>query len=181
MPIVTATQTADQRLNEYCVGLAGSTCTYPGIGQCFAIAGWLPSGMVCAHVSPGSTVGDIDAFFAEFRRLGGDQAVAWYVVGPFTDHFAVAKAQWRSVRHIRKAFDAGLGRTNTAQRWIADVGPERNTKVLEPGFTIPRTFNSIDIRAEHRGFTSMVVFSWKESSPRVKDWTRLPLSRFVRF
>jgi hypothetical protein len=88
---------ADQSLPEYCVGQASTTCLYPGIAQCFAIAGWLKGEMLCTHVSPGATKEEIDTTFEYLRDMGGDQAQRWYVVGPFTNHFAVVKAQWRSV------------------------------------------------------------------------------------
>jgi|GEM_PF-2501355 len=181
MTIKIVTQGATLSLPEYTVGKASATCIYPGIAQCFAIAGWTPSGMLCTHVSPGATGDDLDATFQALLGMGGAHATSWYVVGPFTDHFAVKKAQWRSSRAISKAFDAALGKKSTADRFILDVTVDRRQQVLEQGFTIPRTFNSIDIRAEHRGWESLIAFSYKEGSPKVIDWTRLAWSRFVRF
>ena len=177
----TVTPGADLSLVEYTVGKASGTCLFPGIAQCFAIAGWMPSAMLCTHVSPGATAEELDAVFHALHGMGAAHATAWYVVGPFNDHFAVRKAQWRSTRHIAKAFDAGLGKKNTADRFILDVTAERNQKVLEPGFTIPRTFNAIHVRAEHRGWESMIAFSYQEASPKAKEWTRLRWDRFVRF
>jgi hypothetical protein len=49
----------------------------------------------------------------------------------------------------------------------------------EAGFTIPRTFRGIDVRAEHRGYESMIWFSYKEDSPRATKWTRFKLDKFV--
>ena len=69
--------------------------------------------------------------------MGGAHATSRYVVGPFTDHFAVRKAQWRSSRAISKAFDAALGKKSTADRFIPDVAVDRRQQVREPGFTIP--------------------------------------------
>jgi hypothetical protein len=181
MRTTTVTPGASLSLLEYTVGKASSTCVYPGIAQCFAIAGWKPSGMLCAHVSPGATGEELDAVFAALDGMGGSSATTWYVLGPFNDHFTAPGAQWRSTRHIAKAFNAALGKKSTADRFILDVTAERHRQVLEEGFDIPRTFSSIDIRAEHRGWDSMIVFSYKEGSHRVKDWTRLRWDRFVRF
>lgn len=180
MAIVTVSPQPDQSLKEYMVGKALQTCTYPGIGQCFAIAGWTQSAMLCTHVSPGATKDDMATTFASLREMGGDVVMYWYVVGPFSDHFAVAKAQWRSVKDIQKTFRSEL-KNKAASRFVLDATAERNTKVLDPGITIPRTFNAIDIRAEHRGWESMIWFSYKESSPRVKTWKRFKLEDFKRF
>lgn len=104
----------------------------------------------------------------------------WYVVGPSAQHFAVAKAQWRSVKDIKETFKREFS-NKTAVHSILDATAERNTKVTDPGFTIPRTFSGIDVRAEYRGWESMVWFSYKEASPRAKEWTRFKLGKFIRF
>ena len=180
MAVVTVAPKADQSLVEYTVGQALQTCTYPGIAQCFAIAGWTQSAMLCTHVSPGATKADMATTFESLRGMGGDQVLYWYVVGPFNEHFAVQKAQWRSVKDIKKTFESQL-KNKAASHFVLDATGERNTKVLDPGFTIPRTFSGIDIRAEHRGWESMIWFSYKESSARVKTWNRFKLESFKRF
>ena len=40
--------------------------------------------------------------------MGGDQVLFWYIVGPFTDHFAVGKAQWRSTTAIKRRTFRGI-------------------------------------------------------------------------
>jgi hypothetical protein len=50
-------------LVEYTVGKAMCTCVYPGIAQCFAIAGRRQSIMACIHVSPGATAENISHTF----------------------------------------------------------------------------------------------------------------------
>ena len=180
MAIVTVAPQADQSLIEYTVGKALQTCIYPGIAQCFAIAGWTQSAMLCTHVSPGATKDDIANTFASLRGMGGDVVMYWYVVGPFHQHFAVAKAQWRSVNDIKKTFQSEF-KNKAAAHFVLDASAERNTKVLDPGFTIPRTFNGIDVRAEHRGWESMIWFSYKESTARVTAWNRFKVEKFNRF
>lgn len=180
MAIVTVDPKANQSLPEYTVGKASQTCVYPGIAQCFAIAGWTHSGLLCTHVSPGATKDDMANTFASLRDLGGSEVMYWYVLGPFTQHFAVGKARWRSVKDIKETFKSEFGK-KTAAHFILDATAERNTKVTDPGFTIARTFSGIDVRAEYRGWESMVWFSYKEASPRAKEWTRFKLERFVRF
>lgn len=180
MAIKTLDPKADQSLSEYTVGKASQTCVYPGIAQCFAIAGWTESGILCTHVSPGATKDDIASTFASLRDMGGSEVMYWYVVGPSAQHFAVAKAQWRSVKNIKETFKREFN-NKTAVHSILDATAERNTKVTDPGFTIPRTFSGIDVRAEYRGWESMVWFSYKEASPRAKEWTRFKLGKFIRF
>jgi hypothetical protein len=162
------------------VGQASKTCIYPGIAQCFAIAGWTQTGMLCTHVSPGATKEDITDTFASLRDMGGDTVMHWYVVGPFTPHFAVTKAQWRSVKNIKKTFVKEF-KNKTANHWIFNATSERNTKRLYDGIDIPMTFTSIDIRAEHRGWESMVWFSFKESGHKITEWNRFNSAKFVRF
>lgn len=180
MAIVTVESKADQSLSEYTVGKAMQTCVFPGIAQCFAIAGWTQTGMLCTHVSPGATGSDIEDTFTALQGMGGSDVLYWYVVGPFTQHFAVAKAKWRSVKDIKQTFKSHF-QNKTAAHFILDATTERNTKVLEKGFTIPRTFNSIDVKAEHRGWEAMIWFSYKEGSPKAKEWTRFRTNKFVRF
>jgi len=180
MAIVTLDPKADQSLPEYHVGKAYSTCVYPGIAQCFAIAGWTQSAMLCTHVSPGATKDDMEATFASLRDMGGDTAMYWYVAGPFSEHFAVAKAQWRTVKAIKKTFQKEF-KNKAAAHWILDASDERNTTRIYPGTTIPSRFSSIDIRAEHRGWESMIWFSWKEHSRSVTQWDRFNLAKFRRF
>jgi len=177
--IVTVAPQANQSLIEYTVGKAFQTCLYPGIAQCFAVAGWTQSAMLCTHVSPGATKDDIASTFASLRGMGGDEVMYWYVAGPFNEHFAVAKAQWRSVNDIKKTFRSEF-KNKAATHFVLDATAERNTKVLDPGFTIPRTFSAIDVRAEHRGWESMIWFSYKESAARVKEWNRFKLENFKR-
>lgn len=180
MRVQTVAPQAHQSLVEYTVGAASETCTYPGIAQCFAIAGWTPAGMLCAHVSPGATKEEMEATFDALGTLGGDAVLYWYVVGPFTRHFAVAKACWRSVKDIKKSFQKAFG-NKSAKHFILDASDERNTQVLDPGFTIARTFSAIDIRAEHRGWEAMIWFSYKETSRKVTTWQRFKLDKFVLF
>jgi hypothetical protein len=103
------------------------TCVYPGIAQCFAIAGWTESGILCTHVSPGATKDDIASTFASLRDMGGSEVMYWYVVGPSAQHFAVAKAQWRSVKNIKETFKREFS-NKTAVHSILDATAERNTK-----------------------------------------------------
>lgn len=178
--IVTVTPDATISLPEYHVGKASETCIYPGIAQCFAIAGWMQSAMLCTHVSPGATKDDISDTFASLRDMGGENVMFWYVVGPFTQHFAVNKAQWRSVKSIKKTFRKEFN-NKQADHWILDATSERNTKRLYPGIDIPMTFSSIDILAEHRGWENIIWFSYKEHSSKVTQWNRFNSSKFVRF
>lgn len=74
MAIVTVDEKADQSLSEYKVGKASQSCVYAGIAQCFAIAGWTQTGMLCTHVSPGATQADIADTFASLDQLDAFQA-----------------------------------------------------------------------------------------------------------
>jgi hypothetical protein len=179
MAIVKVDPKADQSLPEYHVGKASQSCIFPGIAQCFAIAGWTQSGMLCTHVSPGATKDDISQTFAALRDLGGGEVMFWYVVGPFTQHFAVAKAQWRSVKDIKKTFQREFKNT-AAAHWALDATDERNTVVHDPRFTIPYTFSGIDVLAEHRGYESMIWFSYKEWMKKV-EYRRFQHAKFKRF
>lgn len=139
------------RLPEYTVGVGRKICTYPGIMQCFAIAGWTPEGMVCTHVSPGATKQDIADTFDFLAENGGKQARYWYVLGPFTDHFKVKKAQWKSKKGIQDTFNKKLGKKSNT-RFILDATEERN--IHNWGITI---------RAEHRHWEGMIKFSYAPS------------------
>ena len=178
--IVTVASSANQRLKEYMVGEATETCVYPGIAQCFAIAGWTPGGMLCTHLSPGATAEDMSDTFASLRGMGGDAATVWYVVGPFTPHFAVGKAQWHSVKDMQKTFRKEL-KNSSAVHWVLDATAERNTQRMYPGISEPMTFSSIDVRAEHRHWQGQIWFSYKETSSKVTDWNRFDSTKFVRF
>lgn len=168
MAIVVAETAVNQVLPEYQVGKASQTCTYPGIGQCFAIAGWSQTGMLCTHVSPGASKSDVASTFGHLRDMGGDVILRWYVVGPFTDHFAVAKATWRSVDDIKKSFKKAFG-NKAAEHWILDVTTERNE------------FNwGVDIQAERCQWTPSIFFSYKQAAKNT-GWNDLKLYRFVRF
>ena len=178
--IVTVAPSPTQRLSEYTVGMAADTCVYAGIAQCFAIAGWTPQGMLCTHLSPGVTDQDMSDTFASLRGMGGAAATVWYVVGPFTQHFAVSKAPWRSVKDMRKTFRKEF-KNDAAVHWVLDATAERNTQRMYPGITVPMTFSAIDVRAEHRHWQGQIWFSYKESSRSVTDWTRFDSAKFVRF
>jgi len=169
MAIVFLQPQAHQVLPEYHVGTASQSCTYPGIAQCFAIAGWTQAGMLCTHVSPGATKADIEATFDYLLQEGGANVQRWYVVGPFTDHFAVAKARWRSVEDIKKTFKKAFGNKN-AEHWILDVTTERNQFSW-----------GIDIQAEHEGAMPAAWFSYRQAGKLTVAWTELKLHRFVRF
>ena len=72
MAIIRVDEAADISLPEYRVGSCTESCTYPGILQCFAIAGWMQSKLLCTHVSPGISEEDMTATFDELRARGGD-------------------------------------------------------------------------------------------------------------
>jgi hypothetical protein len=167
MRVALVAPAADQSLPEYCVGQASRTCVYPGIAQCFAIAGWTKAGMLCTHVSPGATSEEMDATFEHLRNLGGHQAQRWYVVGPFTEHFAVAKAQWRSVEAIKKTFKQL--KNKNAERWILDVTAER------------QAFSwGIDIQATPCDWAPVIYFDYRKWGSK-GGWTDLKVHKFVRF
>lgn len=171
-------QAAHQSLAEGEVGEATDSCIYPGIAQCFAIAGWTPNSMLCTHVTPGSTKDEMDATFTFLSSIGGDQVLHWYLLGPFTDHFAVTKAQWRSVKDIKKTFKSKF-KNKVATHLILDATQERHTKRLYPGITIPMEFSSIDIQVVRRGIT--LAFSYRERKRGVTNWTEFDLTKFRHF
>ena len=168
---------AELSLSEGEVGAATDTCIFPGIAQCFAIAGLTANSMLCTHVTPGSTKEDIDATFGYLKDIGGENVMYWYLLGPFTDHFAVTKAQWRSVQHIKKTFKANF-KNKAATHMILDATQERHSKRLYPGITVPMEFSSIDIRAVRRGIT--MAFSYKERKRDVTAWSDFDLTKFTR-
>ena len=172
------TQGAHLSLSEGEVGEATESCIYPGIAQRFAIAGWAPNSMLCTHVTPGSTKDDIDVTFEYLKTIGGDDVMHWYLLGPFTDHFAVTKAQWRSVGNIKKTFKSKF-KNKAAVHLILDATEERHSRRLYPGITVPMEFSSIDIRVLRRGIT--LAFSYKERRSDVTQWTEFDLEKFRRF
>lgn len=91
------------------------------------------------------------------------------MVGPFNDHFAVTKAQWRSIIDIKKTFESEF-RNKAAAHWALDATEER--KLYSWG---------MDVLAEHRGWESMIWFSYKKKGPEKTGWRRFKLEKFVRF
>lgn len=169
----------NQSLVEYAVGEATASCLYPGIAQCFAVAGWTQSKIIGVHVSPGFTKEEMAAAFALLKAKGGDTVMHWYIVGPFQEHFAVGKAQWRSERDIKKSFKTHLANP-AASHLILDATAERNTmRPLEPGITIPSRFSSIDIRIVVRGIT--MAFEYGTRMGGVTSWTPFDLAKFRQF
>jgi hypothetical protein len=167
MRVTLVAPAANQSLSEYCVGQASKTCVYPGIAQCFAIAGWSHAGMLCTHVSPGATSGEIDATFQHLNNMGGAQVQRWYVVGPFTDHFASTTAQWRSVQDIKKSFKKL--KNKNAEHWILDVTAER------------QAFSwGIDIQATPCDWAPVIYFDYRKWGSK-GGWTDLKVHKFVRF
>ena len=169
----------NQSLTEYCVGVATASCTYPGIAQCFAVAGWTQSKIIGVHVSPGFTKDEMDAAFGFLQALGGDTVMHWYIVGPFQEHFSVAKAQWHSERDIKKSFKKHL--TNpAAKHLILDATAERNTlRPAEPGITIPSRVSAIDVRVVVNGIT--MAFEYGTRHRGVTTWTGFDLTKFRQF
>jgi hypothetical protein len=178
MAIAVVGSTANQSLTEYCVGEATQSCVYPGIAQCFAIAGITESKILGVHVSPGFTADDMNTAFGHLKRLGGDNVMYWYIVGPFIDHFAVGKAQWRSVEDIKKTFTTKLA-NKAATHLILDASVERNSKSIHPGTTTAMTFRSIDVRVTVRGSTA--AFAYREKARHVTTWTEFDLTKFRVF
>ena len=170
----------NQRLVEYTVGKASNTCIYPGIAQCFAIAGRRHSFMACTHVSPGATAENISDTFKYLREIGGNWVSSWHVIGPFVDHFNCTTAAWKSVQDIRATFTAEFGDTG-ADHWILDVSKQRHTSVLEDGFTIPTEFGSIDVKAELATADNKIRFYFKGDRGPNMDWNRLYNRKFSRF
>ncbi|EIL91726.1 hypothetical protein UU9_03522 [Rhodanobacter fulvus Jip2] len=167
MRVTLVAPAANQLLSEYCVGQASKICVYPGIAQCFAIAGWSQAGMLCAHVSPGATSEEIDATFQYLRNMGGGQVQRWYVVGPCTDHFAATTSQWRSVQDIKKSFKQL--KNKNGEHWILDVTAER------------QAFSwGIDIQATPCNWAPVIYFDYRKWGSK-GGWSDLKVHKFERF
>jgi hypothetical protein len=175
MRVKLAPSKGQQTLPEYTVGEATDICLFPGIAQCFAIVGPTQSKLIATHVSPGATAAEIEETFSLLKNLGGDTVMFWYIVGPCLDHFAEAKAQWRSAKDIKKSFSKNLS-NKAASHYLLDASDERNTMAAVPGATILSKFNAIDVRATVRGAT--VAFAYKETRLNVKNWTEFDLTKF---
>ena len=178
MAIITVESRVNQSLLEYRVGKAGSTCLYPGIAQCFAIAGWRQTSMICTHVSPGATEQDMTDTFAVMRELGGNWVTDWYVVGPFSHHFLPSYAIWKSVQKIGETFDKEF-QGCAASRWILDATSQRDAKVMIDGHAW--NLSGLDIKAQHRAALGGIGFTYKESRSTVVDWNDFDHDNFARF
>jgi hypothetical protein len=170
------------KLGENNVGKATSTAIYPGIQQCFAVAGLKHNAILGAHVTPFTTAEDLDAIFAELGKLGGTEIEHWYVIGPFDDHFAISKAQWRCENDIKQTFRSSFPKNGSATHWILDCSTERHglrevdqwgdggvTKVMAP-------MVGIDIKLVVRGNDR--AFSYKDKSPTQQTWTGFDFRKF---
>lgn len=167
-----------QSLIEYVVGGAGESCVYPGIAQCFAIAGWMQNEMPSVHVSPGFTEEEMTAAFEHLKTLGGDSVLHWYIIGPIRDHFSTSTALWKSVKDIKKTFTKHL-KNKAATYLVLDATDERSQTNIDPGMTIPYRWNGIDVRVEKRGIT--LAFSYRETKRAVTPWREFDLTKFTRF
>ncbi|MFT6675413.1 MAG: hypothetical protein ACJAVM_001605 [Sulfitobacter sp.] len=175
------TESNNLRLVEYSVGKTAGSCVYPGIAQCFAIAGRRQSFMACTHISPGATAENISDTFKYLREIGGNWATSWHIIGPFVDHFNCTTAQWRSVQDIRDTFKTEFGDTG-ADHWILDVSTQRHTRLVEEGFTLSTEFGSIDVKAELATADNKIRFYYKgDRGPDKDNWTRLFNRKFSRF
>lgn len=178
MPIKVMPTCANQTLIERMVGAASESCVYPGIMQCFSIAGWSQNAILATHVSPGFTSDEMDEAFEELGNLGGNNVMYWYVLGPFLDHFAVGKALWRAPKDIKKTFTKHF-KNPAATHMILDATAERHTMRLFPGISEPMPISGIDIRVWKRGIT--MAFSYREWLNNGVGWTEFDLTKFVRF
>ena len=171
----------NQNLPEYRIGKAMQTCIYPGIRQCFAIAGRRQSFMICTHVSPGATAEDISDTFEHMRALGGAWVSSWYVVGPFADHFSTSTAQWKSAQAIRDTFKTEF-RDASADHWVLDVSAQRNRKMVLRGMTLAATTGYLNIKAERDRAGNGVSFSYKgDIGPYRENWVQIYSGSFSRF
>lgn len=164
-------------LPEYEVGVAAMSCEFPGIAQCIAVVGALPSAMICAHVSPGTTAEQMKDIFAYLRAGGGDDVDFWYLLGPTEHHFTGRSTLWKSLRDIRKTFRKRLDDKNTTHLFL-DATEERNSMVDFPEFTQKVRIASIDIRALNLGG---LRFSWRLRESRAKTrggWNDFDLRKF---
>lgn len=168
---------AHLELPEYEVGVATMSCVFPGIAQCIAIVGALPSALVCAHVSPGTTDTQMKDIFARLKDGGGDDVNFWYLLGPTEHHFTGRSTLWKSLRAIRKTFSKHFGMRSTTLLFL-DATDERNSKVAFPEFDGLVTISSIDIRALNLGG---IRFSWRlrENRRRTRGgWNDFDLRKF---
>ena len=168
MRVRRAPDRTEQRLSEYEVGTATASCVFPGIQQCFAIAGRLPTSMLCTHVSPGASAEEIELAFLHMRNMDGQYVSAWYVVGPCQEHFSTAGAQWRNVADIKRSFKENIGRIK-AEHWLIDVGSKR-----------ARFSWGIDVEATMRAGSLKLDFQYRQAFSRA-DWTTLRGRNRVRF
>jgi len=181
MAVILVDDANDQSLPEYRIGKAMQTCIYPGIRQCFAIAGRRQSFMICTHVSPGATAEDISETFEHMRALGGTWVSSWYVVGPFAEHFGTPNAQWKSVQDIRNRFKEKF-RDASADHWILDVSAQRNRKMVLEGMTLAATTGYLNIKAERETDGNGIDFSYKgDIGPYKNTWSPLYSGSFSRF
>lgn len=181
MNVELLTEGNDLNVEEGQIGKAMQSAIFPGIAQCFAIAGRRQSFMICTHVTPGSSAQDITDTFELMRELGGTWVSSWHVVGPFSEHFNTSTAQWTSVQDIRDTFSTAFSGAS-ADHWILDVTTQRNRQVLEPGFTIPTKTNYLDIKAERDATGSGIRFSYKGDRGAYRNkWHSLFSGSFSRF
>lgn len=173
-------ETINQSLGEYEVGKAGGSCVFPGISQCFAIAGRRQSSLICTHISPGATQEHLTDTFALLRQIGGNWVTSWHVIGPFVDHFNTSNALWTSVQKIRDTFEKEFGDTG-ADHWILDISKQRHTKVLEEGFTIKTEFSQVDVKADLDMAANKIRFYYKGDRGANLGWNRLYNKKFSRF
>lgn len=170
MPIVLMPEAATQSLIEFSVGKAQTSCVYPAIQQCFAIAGVRATHMACTHVTPGSSAQDILDTFEYLKEIGGTWASDWYVIGPFSHFFTSDNTPWTSAQDIKDAFTAAFGDTG-ANHWIMDVTDQRN----QFGF-------GIDVKIDMTAGNRVITPSYKKGFARhITTWTPLDNADFVRF
>jgi|APMI01.1.fsa_nt_gi hypothetical protein len=170
MSIVLVNTADDISLPEKRVGMGNKSCTYPGIQQCFAIAGWTAGGAIGTHVTPGSTKQELNDTFDYLKQLGGKSVRYWYVVGPFVDHFATTTALWKSVKDIQTTFDKFF-KNNANNRYILDAREQRKIHTW-----------GINIRAEHRAWEGMIRFSYAPAMGKGSNtYNAFSLNDFVPF
>jgi len=168
-----------QSLPEYEVGVAISTCEFPGIAQCIAIVGIRSNKMICAHISPGTTQTQMNDIFGCLKEAGGDEVKYWYLLGPTEHHFVGRSTLWMSLNDIKKTFTRKLKSKSTSYLFL-DASDERNTRVNFPEGQF--RISSIDIRALKHG--GLLQFSWRLRENRRTtrgDWVEFDLTKFKRF
>lgn len=168
----------NQTLVERMVGAGTQSILYPGIMQCFAIAGWTQREILGTHVSPGFTEDEMREAFEALAAMGGNTVMYWYLLGPFQDHFAIGKAQWHSPRDIKKTFKKHF-KNDAATHLILDATAERHTMRMYPGITEPMPFSGINIRVVKNGST--MAFAYQEYAQMGAGWTEFTLTKFVQF